>query len=198
MTDEEFIERNRRSWEEDIRFFSNKPEMERWIARNFLKRLSVSFTDEELISPQQADDVDVIFHKARFQIKELVDENYRRDAENKAALKRAETAKVPVDLIGPMTASEIILVDAYDFILKFASDKKYVPNSKRSLDLLIYVTRPHAGLDRKCQPAELGSYGWRSISCLYGEKPYVLIASDDAPSFLKANYIESSHTGFCN
>lgn len=183
MTDEEYIEKVRRSWEEEVRFFSNKPKTERWVVREFLERLAISFTDDELISQKEADDVDVIFRDANFQIKELVPEGCRRDAENKAALKRAETAKVPYDLIGPMEARDIILVDAYDFILKW--DKKYAPASKKNLDLLVYVTRSYAGLNRQRQPPELASCGWRSISCLYGEQPYVLVAADNAPSFLK-------------
>ena len=89
MTDEEYIESVKRSWKEEVRFFSTNTEPERWVVREFLQHLSISFTDDELISQKEADDVDVRFRDANFQIKELYPEHYHRDAENMAALKRS-------------------------------------------------------------------------------------------------------------
>lgn len=189
MTDEEFIEKERLAWEKEVRFFSTNTEPERWVVREFLERLSISFTVDELISQREADDIDVRFRDANFQIKELYPEDYHRDSENKAALNRAQNAKVLSDLIPVIEAKDCLeVIDAYDRILEFAGDKRYTPASKRQLDLLVYVTRPGAGLNPQQRPPELAAYGWRSISCLYGENPYVLLASNDAPRFLSAAY----------
>src|ERR1041384_1601055 len=100
MNNEELIETVRRAREEEVRFFSNaaKPERERWVVQEFLRNLSISVSEDELISPKQNDDVDVKFRDANFQVKELLEANCRRASEVRAALKRAETAAQPKEL----------------------------------------------------------------------------------------------------
>lgn len=193
MSDREIIEAIRRERAEQVRFFSNaaKPERERWVVNEFLKMLSVSFSDDELISQNESDDVDVIFREANFQIKELTEPNCRRLSEVHDDLKRAEMAMTPMEAFAPLVATDKIYEDVYPSILRFANDFKYSPAARGKLDLLIYVTYSDATLSRVNQPRELSSLGWRSISCLYGPHAYILVAANDAPAFLRDQYISS-------
>ena len=187
MSDKEFIEIALRARKEEDRFFSNlaKPERERWVVEEFLKQLAIFVSDGDLLSQPQSDSIDVVFRDANFQVKELTERNCRRSSEVREAFKRAQQATQPTELHGTLVAHDIELVDAYTFIRQFAMDPRYPEGSRSKLDLLIYVTRTHAGLDRCAQPTDLATLGWRSISCLYGEHSYVLVAANDAPAFLK-------------
>ncbi|HBB86569.1 MAG TPA: hypothetical protein DC047_03020 [Blastocatellia bacterium] len=188
MTEAEIIEHFRRARQEQARFFSNaaKPERERWVVAEFLKTLSVTFSDDELVSPNESDDIDVVFRDANFQVKELPEPNCLRSSEVRDDLKRAETATKPMELFGPLVATDIVYEDAYPSIQRFASDSRYPPASRAKLDLLVYVTHHHAVVNRANQPSELSPSGWRSISCLFGKHAYVLVAANDAPTFLRA------------
>lgn len=186
MTDEEIIGKVRRAREEEVRFFSNpgKKERERWIVHEFLEKLSISTSEDDLISPEQNNDIDVIFRDASFQVKEITEADCRRHAEGKEALQRAKNATQLSQLIPPMIAEDILWDDVYPLIHEHASAVRYPRSSRGKLDLLFYVTRKHAFLTRSAQPPELAHLGWRSISCLFGPHPYVLVATCDAPSFL--------------
>ena len=168
MDSKDFIERVRRAREEEVRFFSNpnREERERWVVREFLRTLLISLSDDELHSPKQSDDVDVVFRDANFQVKELPEANCRRSSEVRAALERAETATQPMELYEPLVAEEFIWVDAYPFIQQYARDRRYTPASRAMLDLLVYVTRPHAVLDRATQqPSSVILDGDLSLVC---------------------------------
>ncbi|MEA2205535.1 MAG: hypothetical protein QOE77_2311 [Blastocatellia bacterium] len=188
MTDKEFIEIECRRREEQARFFSNagKPERERWVVREFLRNLSISASDDELISVNQYDDVDVRFLEANFQLKEIPDTYSFRSWEVRADLDRAKTAVQPKELFDIPDARDIVCVDAYPLILKSASDVRYPPSRRRKLDLLFYITHKYAFLDQSVQP-DFSSLGWRSISCLHGPAAYILVSASDAPSFLKVS-----------
>lgn len=181
------IEVVRRAREEALRFFSNdeeaQAERERWVVREFLSTFGIIFNDDELISPPQADEVDVAFRDARFQVKEIYDPRERRYAELKEDLRRAETATQLKDLYGEVEARDNRYVDVLPLIEKFASDPKYTPSRART-DLLCYVTRTDATIQQPAQvPPALQQ--WRSVSCLFGSKPMILATQADAPSFLK-------------
>jgi hypothetical protein len=186
MTEKEIIEEFRRDRAELVRFFSNaaKPERERWVVNEFLKTLAISFSNHELISQDESNDVDVVFREANFQIKELTEPDCRRSSEVRDDLKRAETATTPTELFGPMFVTNIVYEDAYPAILRFADDRRYPLAARAKLDLLVYVTYHHAVLNRTTQPSELSNLGWRSISCLFGPHAYVLVTTNDAPAFL--------------
>lgn len=186
MDDGEFIEEFQRHYAELARFFSNaaKPERERWVVNEFLKSLSLSFSEHELVSPNESNDIDVVFREANFQVKELTEPNCRRSSEVRDDLKRAEAATEPTELFGPLVVTDIVFEDAYPSILGFANDRRYPLAARAKLDLLVYVTHHHAVLNRAKQPNELSNLGWRSISCLFGPRAYVLVAADDAPTFL--------------
>jgi len=190
MTDEEILEKVRRDREEWVRFLSepNKQERERWIVREFLEKLSISASENDLVSLDQDNPVDVIFRDASFQVKEITEAGCRRHSEAKEDLQRAKNATQLSHLIPPMIAKDISWDDVYPLIHQFASSAKYPSSSRGKLDLLFYVTRKHTILNRAAQPPELAHLGWRSISCLFGPHPYVLVATGDAPSFLRSHH----------
>jgi hypothetical protein len=186
MSDEaRVIDAVREALEVDRHFFSNKakPERERWIVREFLSMLGIPFADDELISPPEADEVDVVFRDARFQVKEIYDPRVHRSDEIKENLRRANTANRVQDLYGKVTALDINHIDVFPLILEAASAVKYIP-SRAHTDLLFYVTRTDATLTQQAQPPEKLRV-WRSASCLFGLKPIILAAHATAPQFLK-------------
>ncbi len=190
MNNEELVKAVRRASRERRRFFSPtaKPERERWVVREFLANLSILVSEDELTSPPQDDDVDVIFGEAHFQVKEITDSDCRRSSEVLSDLTRAESATRPEELFDIPVAHDIVWVDGYPLICDEASSHLYPPKSRRKLDLLFYITRRHTFLDRLQQPTDLSTLGWRSISCLFGRHSYVLVAASHAPSFLRDCY----------
>lgn len=180
----EIIRNARAKW---VHFLKNtsKPERERWIVKEFLKTLSISFLDEELVSQVEASNIDVIFRELSFQVKELTEPDCRRTSDANEDLRRAQSAKSVSELEGPLEASENITRDAYPAIQSFASDRRYPLTERSKLDLLIYVTDTGAVLNLANQPKALYELGWRSISCLYGPHAYVLVAVEDAPELIR-------------
>jgi len=185
--DRAFIEAVRRSREEEARFFSNKPEMERWTVGEFLTRRGVVFRADELISPPENDNVDVVFRDARFQVKEIYDPAERRDDDIRESLKLAKQAVTPGDLFPPLVARDIVVSDLAELVFSKASSPKYPPRDRQVLDLLCYVTRTYAGFNEppRIVGQKLSGLGWRSISCLLGHRAYVLTSSPHAPDFLR-------------
>src|SRR6266404_4352326 len=181
MTEEEILEEVRRACEEEVRFFSEsgKKGRERWIVREFLGRLSIPTSEDDLISLEQDNDIDVMFRDASFQVqvKEITEDDCRRHSEAKEALRRAKYATQLGHLTRPMVAQDNIWDDLYPLIQRHASAVRYPVNCRGKLDLLFYVTRTSAVLNRSAQPPELANLGWRSISCLYGPHPHVLVAT---------------------
>lgn len=185
--DDDLITAVRRSREEEARFFADQAETERWVVQEFLMAIGLSFSPDELISQPQADNVDVVFREARFQIKEIYDPQERRDAEIRDSIELAKAATVPADLYPPPVARDIQLADLTDLLLAKACSLKFPPRERASLDLLCYVTRPYAGFNERPELAgqRLSSLGWRSISCLLGTVGYRLTSSPKAPAFLQ-------------
>lgn len=189
----EILAEMKRSWVENRHFYSNagKEERERWVVGEFLKCLSVPFIPDQLHSPPQKSKVDVEFQRARFQVKEIPDPNFRRGDEIKDTYRRVMEAKTLQDTVGlgfvydvPPVVSGYHLVR--DNARMLALSEKYI-NYKASLDLLCYVTRTRASVVQvqDVKPEELSSLGWRSVSCLMGSHALVLYASLEAPAFLR-------------
>lgn len=185
--DQEFIEAVRRAREEEARFFSDQREMERWVVREFLTRLGVPFRSSELISPPEDDNVDVVFREASFQVKEIYDPAEKRDREVREALRLAREASTPEDVYPPVERRDIVLSDLAELIRSQASSHRYPPRERLNLDLLVYVTRPYCGFNESPEVVgeSLKNLGWRSLSCLLGQKPYILTSSSNAPDFLR-------------
>jgi hypothetical protein len=100
MTDDEYLEAQRKARAESVQFFrsSNKPERERWVVREFLTNLGLAFDDAEVQSPNH-DPPDVKFRDANFEIKEILSEGRRRHQEYKEGLQQALEATSPADLV---------------------------------------------------------------------------------------------------
>ena len=192
QTEDEILEAVKRSWQADFHFFSNpgKEERERWVVREFLTCLSISFDIEELHSDEQASKVDVMFRDARFQIKEIMEPEARRSGEIRATYDRVLKAKNLADTIGPWFAYDVPPpVNGYELIRDRLNDlniKGKYSNEKKNLDLLFYVTRTRASIvqEDEINTDELAFLGWRSISCLMGNHAFVLFAGAHAPSFI--------------
>jgi hypothetical protein len=90
-----------------------------------LKTLSVSFSDDELLSQNKSDDIDVVFRDANFQIKELPEPNCFRSFEVSDDVKRAETATNPIELFRPLVATDIVYEDAFPSIQRYTNDARY-------------------------------------------------------------------------
>ena len=188
MGEQEFIDSVRRAREEEVRFFAcaAKAERERWVVREFLTRLGLEFFGDELKSEPESSPVDVTFRSASFQIKEISDPAQRRHAEVKESLRRAQKATTVRDLVAPVTGRDIVLADLSKLLFDIAATSKYSSSVRSDLDLLVYVTRPRAGFNEAVHvtASKLKPLGWRSISCLFGQKPLVLVETAYSPPFL--------------
>jgi len=73
MTDEEYLDEQRKARAESVAYFraANKPERERWVAQTFLKNLRINHTSAEIVNGQ--DPPDIQFRDANFEIKEILD-----------------------------------------------------------------------------------------------------------------------------
>ncbi len=194
MSDEtDLLEEMKRSSASDFHFFSNarKEERERSVVQEFLSRRSVVFAIDEIKLQEQNSNVDVKFRDAHFQIKEILVPGYRRSAEVEATYRQVMAAKTVQDTIGPGSVYDVPpSVDGYDLVRheaqKLAEDRRYV-QAKGTLDLLLYVTRTRVSLvqQTKVNYGELSAMGWRSISCLMGDRALVLFGQVGAPAFLR-------------
>jgi hypothetical protein len=186
--EQEVIESVRRAREEQVRFFScaAKAERERWVAREFLTRLGLEFRENEIRSKPEGSPVDVTFRTANFQIKEVFDPGQRRHAELKESLRRAQQATTVRDVIAPAYARDIVVADVGKLLFEIAATHRYSSRVKANLDLLVYVTRPRAGFYEPHHVVgnKVQGLGWRSISCLFGERPLLLLATSGSPPFL--------------
>ena len=178
---------------EERRFMSNagKEERERWVVREFLRKLEVEFQDTELVSMEQAHFVDVAFRGTRWQVKEIMTPGERRQCEVNEAHDRAMQAKTLQETVGPgfgydtpapVAGDELV----YEAAVRCSEDPRY-QSSKSETDLLFYVTHRGASLPPawRRDPLTWASLGYRSIACLIKNEAVVLHAVESAPEFLR-------------
>ena len=81
MTDDEYLEAQRKARAESVEYFSaaKKPEREQWVVRTFLTNLGITYTTTEVIEGE--DPPDVQFRSANFEVKEVLDSGRRRHRE---------------------------------------------------------------------------------------------------------------------
>lgn len=193
MTDEEYLEAQRKARAESVEFFrsENKPELELWVAREYLTNLGLSFTENELASSPQ-DPPDVLFRGANFEIKEILSEGRRRHQEYKEGLQKALEATAISDLVENFTPRDVTLSGVCALIFKEAkalADEKYPPAVRKNLDLLFYVNLNDVfGLVETPFPdlTGLASLGYRSVAFVMGYRGSTLVATGDAPTFVTA------------
>lgn len=191
MTDEEYLEAQRKACAESVEFFrsSYKPERERYVVREFLTNLGLAFRDAEIQSPNQ-DPPDVKFRDANFEIKEILSEGRRRHDEYKEGLQKALEATSPVNLVEMYTPRDVAVFDVCAGVYveaKKLAELKYAANTRKSLDLLFYVNITDVSGLRETPFPDLGpidALAWRSVSFLMGYRSCTLSVADGAPSFL--------------
>lgn len=193
MTDDEYLEAQRKARAESVTYFgaANKSEREQWVVRRFLTNLGVSHAQTEVVEGE--DPPDVQFRDASFEIKEVLDPGRRRHQEYKEVLEEAVRAKKPRDLVKPVPFNEITISRVYELILQSAEElarNKYALELRRRLDLLFYVNllNTYEFIETPFPSVSaLSSLGWKSVSFVKGYRSCVLVAFDDAPVFLKSN-----------
>jgi hypothetical protein len=190
MSDEEYLASVRKAREESVRFFdaANKAERERWVANEFLENLGIEFTESE-IQCVADEPPDIRFRSASFEVKEILGKGRRRHAEFKIALKQANLAKSPKDLLEPVTPRDITYTEICNLVeaevVRFS--EKYAPATRCNLDLLFYVNLEDVfGYVATPLPpsSKWEAYGFRSISVVMGRLAGVLMAAQTAPAFL--------------
>lgn len=193
QTETNFIKEQVNEIKETIHFFSNKrkPDREVWVVRRFLSQIGIAFSNEELYSSLE-EPVDVVYHDARFQVKEIQDENRKRGNENKELLRKAETATSNSDLLEPYQPPQRI--SCFDIVptvaeLAFKWQRKYGPNESICTDLIFYFNLQNIYVAGNTFPA-IDNYSskmtaWRSVSVCSNDCALVLHISQRAPDFLK-------------
>jgi len=192
MNEQEILNRIKKKAKEDHEYFGNKnkPERERYVASLFLSILGLEFNEDELSSPEQSSNVDVIFKECRFQVKEVMDEGYPRGQFYKDCRKSAEKAKSLADLHLVSKGRDIPPPDTmYNLVLKKmpSFSEKYAPGDRKEIDLLIYLTITRASLLQECElkKTDFADLGWRSVCCVNEKQAVVLFSSNEAPSLIK-------------
>lgn len=189
----EGLEKLRQRTREDHEYFSNRNKecRERYVTALFLSFCGIEYDECELLSQEQASKTDVIFRKASFQIKELMDEDNARGSFLKDFRHSCERASSISEISFTHKAHDISpCAKMYDLVQKMArerrADKKYA-NEAGNLDLLIYATRTRASLlmDSEINLTDFSEIGWRSVSCVNEHQAAVLYASDSAPLLLR-------------
>jgi Putative endonuclease, protein of unknown function (DUF1780) len=191
MTDDEYLEEQRKERAESVEYFrtSNKLERERWVAQTFLSNSRLNYTSTEVI--QGEDPPDIRFRDANFEIKEILDPGRRRHQEYKEGLDKAINATTPADLVRPAPFNGITISTVYALILESAQElaaRKYPLDLRRKLDLLFYVNllNTYEFIETPYPDVTtLTAFGWRSISFIKGYRSCVLTAADDAPASIR-------------
>lgn len=188
--DHDFLHKIRNHATQTRTFLSNKmrPERERSVCRAFLRTLGVSFDDSELIAPA-VEPADVAFRDARFQVRDLLRGRRRGDEWRKKEQQYTDSDRLQ-DLLEPY--SPPAPVEFESLVPEVASElsakaRKYGAGC-RDIDALVYLDLEGAFL--KADSAipnthALECQGWRSVSLLFSPYGVVLLATPDAPAFLR-------------
>lgn len=189
--DKELIQDAIDSARKGVVYFSNseKHTREKWVVCEFLKNLGVDFNDSELY-PISDVVPDVRFRDARFEIKEIDDENRKRHDEYKTRLERALSAQTSTGLMEVYRPKKIDMLGILDRVRKNLGSLRYDPKFIAQNDLLYYINYTFKS-GRKCVhmlSKEMLLRGWRSVSIVTNNSiSYVLWANRNAPEFMRLN-----------
>ncbi len=194
MNDDEILEHIKRSAKDDLLYFSNKNKeaRERWVVSQFLSVTAIQHEEEELQSLEQSSKVDVQFHDAAFQVKELPDPDLRRGKMYKDVYNSIKEAKTLKDVSFTTEARDIPpIANMFELVYRKAEQlaRSEIYNDEKSeIDLLVYITRSRASLiqSHELNEGAFLSMGWRSVSCVNTKQAVVLFSSPTAPKFIRA------------
>lgn len=136
---------------------------------------------------------DVSYLDARFEVKEILDEDRRPREEAKQYLERAKMTGKPI-LSGELMESKVVepivignvVLDRLDSL----SRKNYRTTERSVMDLLFYYNRMQDFLvqGELWDPGSFSAYGFRSVSAIVAERvSLVFYAAPDSPEFLRRN-----------
>jgi hypothetical protein len=187
----EYLRKLREHVAETRWIFSNKmkQERERMVCRAFLRCLGIEFDNQEIIS-SDTEPIDVSFRAAKFQIRELMEEDRKRGDELKEFQQKVEDAISIEELTTPYSLSRALsLHELLTELTKALSEKatKYGTGCK-DLDALVYVNLVgrHLGANSVLPDvSKLRGQGWRSVSVLFPPYSMVLSAESTAPAFIQ-------------
>ena len=174
---------------ESIEFFSNsnKKEREIWIANEFLNNLNIDFNKDE-IENNTDEPPDIIFRNARFEIKEIQDNDRKRHYEYIEKLKKAMNGEKTIEAYTPKEHSIQEIANIIESKLE-----NYIIDTKLalSIDMLFYINLFSFGFceDKKYNLINQNIWKkWRSVSMVEnGENNLVFYANNSAPDFIKIN-----------
>lgn len=148
--------------------------------------------DESEVFALESDPPDVIFHDARFEVKEILDSGRRRHDEVKAARLHAKanqgkgaTAMYSAVDLTPADVGSLVLTELHRL-----DQKGYFFEGREAVDLLFYVNKlEHWFRDGAMPPPKLfENRRWRSVSAVVDtQQSLVFFARPDAPTFLFEN-----------
>ena len=180
--------------EETLVLLSNKEKTkrERMVVAAFLRCLGVTFSSNDIESPQD-DPPDIICKEACFEVRELLDEGRRRGDEYKdrheTLIKSTsiEDTLLPYDSPTPISYRKI-----FQLITAALSKKalRYGKQGCSDLDALVYLNLQNRFLDPTTDITNFDSLmaqGWCSVSFVTPPYSHVIFAKDTAPDFLKSN-----------
>ena len=181
--------------ENSVEYFTNskKQERELWVAREFLRRY-VPEVELAEIRPVKADPPDVRFRDINFEIKEILDEGYRRHAQYKRELQVARSAMKYADFVKDVDVNKRVPLDG--FIQKVETHvtsyrKDHSKEFMASIDALYYVNLRGILARKICAPlvppSGLRDSGFRSISLLFNDGTLVIAATSVAPALIRDN-----------
>lgn len=189
-TETEYLENLRKHASDTLVFLGNKakPERERSVCRAFLRATGVAFEERELIAPT-TEPADVSFRTARFQIREVLEQDRKRGDDWKEKEKKYSQVTSLDALLEPYSPpTSVSLEMLVPEIVNALSEKaqKYGAGCK-DIDALVLVNlqdqflAPDSDMPKTDQ---LKSQGWRSVSFLFPPYGVILFATCSAPLFL--------------
>lgn len=167
----------------------NQMERDKWVVRRLLEVLRISFDETELVA-REGQDVDVEFRTARFQIKELMQDEYKRGDDLRQQRKRLDEAQSPRDLVTTFIPKRISITEIVALVeekAKGLAKGEYGPQECASLDLVFYFNYRNHIVRPPFNESITDGAGFRSVSVVTNRYCAVLYADRAAPHFLRSN-----------
>lgn len=134
---------------------------------------------------------DIYFGDINFEVKELMDEGRRRLDEYKSDLEAIKRANSMCDLLEQYTPIENSILNVCDKVQVRVNEisSHYSEEARKSVNLLVYFNLADVLISNPSDinKIEFGGKGWSSVSVVGSSWAYVMLASQNAPSFIRDN-----------